>query len=345
MNFNLKIDHLPVHFYSTRSTTVYHYAVLGLVNGRLTRLKSKPNQPTIVLLVIAVASLARMMMPVSCADAGFSPNSTPELQGDGGSTLGVFGCVGSGGESLETYQGYKYCNTDVPSGKGTGKSGITGWSRPTSYNSDNGYRHFDNGAAISFNAIEYSVRCLEDADLSMHKKEGGPKELIKFDRGWKKNMSKSTVYLHMEERKSSTKKELFARKIPCFAARLLHNLGGATHSLLLLPWIVMLQSFAGAAFATSSAYDSCVTQVMFISKTTKSWPVQLRKTCTLSSGMCARLVAAIFFVLASPAGAQTWSSRCPNGATGCSGPVSNWDTSKVTSMNHSKSKYLSDPAL
>ena len=79
-----------------------------------------------------------------------------------------------------------------------------------------------------------------------------------------------------------------------------------------------------------------VTQVLFISKTAKSWPVKLRKTWALSSRMCGRLVVAIFFVFASPAGAQ----RCPDGATGCSGPVSNWDTSDVTSMSEGKSKYL-----
>ena len=82
----------------------------------------------------------------------------------------------------------------------------------------------------------------------------------------------------------------------------------------------------------------CVAQVLFISETAKCWLIKLRKTWTLSSGMCAGLVAEIFFVFASPAGAQ----KCPSGATGCSGPVSNWDTSKVTStrMMHRKSKYL-----
>ena len=79
-----------------------------------------------------------------------------------------------------------------------------------------------------------------------------------------------------------------------------------------------------------------VAQSLFISKTMESRPVKLRKTRALSSGICAWLVAAIFIVFASLAGAQT----CPSGATGCSGPVSNWDTSKVTSMSKGKSKFL-----
>ena len=80
----------------------------------------------------------------------------------------------------------------------------------------------------------------------------------------------------------------------------------------------------------------CVAQSLFISKTMESRPVKLRKTWALSSGICAWLVAALLIVSASLAGAQT----CPSGATGCSGPVSNWDTSKVTSMSGGKSKYL-----
>ena len=80
----------------------------------------------------------------------------------------------------------------------------------------------------------------------------------------------------------------------------------------------------------------CVAQSLFISKTMESRPVKLRKTRALSSGICAWLVAALFIVSASLAGAQT----CPNGATGCSGPASNWDTSKVTSMRNRTSKYL-----
>ena len=79
----------------------------------------------------------------------------------------------------------------------------------------------------------------------------------------------------------------------------------------------------------------CVEQILLISKTMESRPVKLRKTRALSSGICAWLVAALFIVSASLAGAQT----CPSGATGCSGPVSNWDTSKVTSMSNRKSKY------
>ena len=78
-----------------------------------------------------------------------------------------------------------------------------------------------------------------------------------------------------------------------------------------------------------------VAQSLFISKTMESRPVKLRKTRALSSGICAWLVAALFIVSASLAGAQT----CPSGATGCSGPVSNWDTSNVTSMSMRKSKY------
>ena len=104
----------------------------------------KQHAATIVLMGIAVASLAGMMMPVPCADAAFTPNSRSELQGNGGSTLGVFGCVGSCGGSLDD-NGYTYCffsrngpwedgtgnpctnaNTDVPSGQGTGKYGIIG---------------------------------------------------------------------------------------------------------------------------------------------------------------------------------------------------------------------------
>ena len=80
----------------------------------------------------------------------------------------------------------------------------------------------------------------------------------------------------------------------------------------------------------------CVAQSLFISKTMESRPVKLRKTWSFSSGMCAWLVAALLIVSASLAGAQT----CPSGATGCSGPVSNWDTSKVTSMQNSRSKYF-----
>ena len=82
-----------------------------------------------------------------------------------------------------------------------------------------------------------------------------------------------------------------------------------------------------------------VAQSLFISKTMGSRPVKLRKAWALSSGICAWLVAALFIVSASLAGAQTWSSRCPSGATGCSGPVSDWDTSKVTYMSSRKSKY------
>ena len=94
-----------------------------------------------ILVALAVASTdGRMIM---FADAAFAPRSRTELQGDGGGTLGVFGCVGSCGSSpLPTSSGYTYCNngawtsgtgnscnnaaTDVPNGQGTGTYGTMG---------------------------------------------------------------------------------------------------------------------------------------------------------------------------------------------------------------------------
>ena len=77
------------------------------------------------------------------ADAAFAPRSRTELQGNGGSTLGVFGCIGSCGQSpLPTSGDYTYCfggawisgtgnpcnnaDTGVPNGQGTGTYGTMG---------------------------------------------------------------------------------------------------------------------------------------------------------------------------------------------------------------------------
>ena len=71
------------------------------------------------------------------ADAAFAPNTVMELKGDGGSTLGVFGCVGSCGGPLMTTpilchksrngpwesgsgNPCNNANASVPSGQGTG---------------------------------------------------------------------------------------------------------------------------------------------------------------------------------------------------------------------------------
>ena len=95
-----------------------------------------------ILIALAVASTDRRMM--ISADAAFAPTSRTELQGDGGNTLGVFGCVGSCGTSpLPIAHGvYTYCrdggwssgtgnpcnnaNTGVPNGQGTGTYGTMG---------------------------------------------------------------------------------------------------------------------------------------------------------------------------------------------------------------------------
>ena len=108
-------------------------------NTQPSRKARKQCTATSLLLGIVAVSLAGIMVLVPCADAAFTPNSRFKLQGDGGSTLGVFGCVGSCGGSLSTSPtGYTYCSssgnwrsgagnpctnadTDVPSGQGTGK--------------------------------------------------------------------------------------------------------------------------------------------------------------------------------------------------------------------------------
>jgi hypothetical protein len=95
-----------------------------------------------ILIALAVASTDGRT--TIFADAAFAPRSRTELQGDGGSNLGVFGCVGSCGQSpLRESSGYNYCstgdwrysgtgnpcnnaNTDVPNGQGTGTYGTMG---------------------------------------------------------------------------------------------------------------------------------------------------------------------------------------------------------------------------
>ena len=91
---------------------------------------------------MAIASTdGRVMM---FADAVFAPRTRTELQGDGGSTLGVFGCVGSCGGSLSRSGDSTYCtssggswrdgsgnpcinaDSSVPSGQGTGTYGTMG---------------------------------------------------------------------------------------------------------------------------------------------------------------------------------------------------------------------------
>ena len=93
-----------------------------------------------ILIALALASTGGRMMIF--ADAAFAPSSRAELQGDGVSTLGVFGCVGSC--ALITFKGYTYCDsrsgawasgtgdpcnnadTGVPNGQGTGTYGTMG---------------------------------------------------------------------------------------------------------------------------------------------------------------------------------------------------------------------------
>ena len=93
-----------------------------------------------ILIALAVASTDGRT--TIFADAAFAPRSRTELQGDGGSTLGVFGCVGSCGRSLSVFNSYTYCasgdwtsgtgnpcnnaNTGVPNGQGTGTYGTMG---------------------------------------------------------------------------------------------------------------------------------------------------------------------------------------------------------------------------
>ena len=95
-----------------------------------------------ILIALAVASTDGRT--TIFADAAFAPRSRTELQGDGGGTLGVFGCVGSCGSSPlpTTSSGYTYCYngawtsgtgnscnnaaTDVPNGQGTGTYGTMG---------------------------------------------------------------------------------------------------------------------------------------------------------------------------------------------------------------------------
>lgn len=93
-----------------------------------------------IFMVIALA-VASMDLKVMFADAAFAPRTRIELQGDGGGTLGVFGCVGSCGRSLSSSDGFTYCGTSgyhwesgsgnpcnnansaVPSNQGTGTYG------------------------------------------------------------------------------------------------------------------------------------------------------------------------------------------------------------------------------
>ena len=100
-----------------------------------------------LLLAISVVSLAGITVLVPCVDAAFTPNGRSELQGNGVSLLGVFGCVGecAGFDYMVTSGPYPYCSihtygpwklgtgnpctnayTDVPSGQGTGKYGTIG---------------------------------------------------------------------------------------------------------------------------------------------------------------------------------------------------------------------------
>ena len=60
-----------------------------MVHSQLSRRVRRQCTAMGLLLAIAVSSLAGIMMLVPCADAAFTPNSRSELQGDGGSTLGV----------------------------------------------------------------------------------------------------------------------------------------------------------------------------------------------------------------------------------------------------------------
>ena len=98
-----------------------------------------------MLLLISLAISWTDLRVMMFADAVFAPRTRTELQGDGGSALGVFGCVGSCGGSLSTSSGSTYCspssngpwesgsgnpcnnaNSGVPSGQGTGKYGTMG---------------------------------------------------------------------------------------------------------------------------------------------------------------------------------------------------------------------------
>ena len=95
----------------------------------------------LIALIVASMDLRVMMF----ADAAFAPRTRTELQGNGGSTLGVFGCVGSCGGSLSTSSGGStYCGSSggswrsgsgnpcknagssVPSNQGTGTYGTMG---------------------------------------------------------------------------------------------------------------------------------------------------------------------------------------------------------------------------
>ena len=119
------------------------------IHSQLSRWVRRQFTAMDLLLAIAVLFLAGAVIPVPCADAAFTPSSRLELQGNGGGTLGVFGCVGSCGGSLtvagigmdpgnfcrwdrdgpwETGTGNPCTNadTDVPSGQGTGKYGTIG---------------------------------------------------------------------------------------------------------------------------------------------------------------------------------------------------------------------------
>ena len=95
--------------------------------------------------LISLAVASTDLRVIMFADAVFSPGTRTELQGDG--TFGVFGCIGTCGGPLKTYNGNTYCDTggccssnwghntgnpchnadtDVPSGQGTGKYGMIG---------------------------------------------------------------------------------------------------------------------------------------------------------------------------------------------------------------------------
>ena len=95
----------------------------------------------LIALIVASMDLRVMMF----ADAAFAPRTRTELQGDGqGSTLGVFGCVGSCGGSLSGSGDSTYCGVSggswrsgsgnpcknagsaVPSNQGTGTYGTMG---------------------------------------------------------------------------------------------------------------------------------------------------------------------------------------------------------------------------
>ena len=96
-----------------------------------------------MLLLISLAISWTDLRVMMFADAVFAPRTRTELQGDGGSALGVFGCVGSCMGSLSTVNGFTYCgdggswrsgsgnpcnnaNSGVPSGQGTGTYGSMG---------------------------------------------------------------------------------------------------------------------------------------------------------------------------------------------------------------------------